>query len=60
MSAAFGADTVHLHDGKETIKAAGVEDFVYRMRGVIEDKNGERGEITVYSTFTIREPNFDE
>jgi len=51
--------TVHLDDGRETIKEAGFEEFVYRMRWVIEDKNGQSGEISIYNTFTVREPDFD-
>jgi len=51
--------TVHLDDAKGTIKEAGFEDFLYRMRWVIEGRDGKFGEISVYNSFTLREPEVE-
>ena len=48
--------TMHLDDAKETVKAAGFEDFFYRMRWVLHDKNGESGSLSIFNSFTVREP----
>ena len=48
--------TMHLDDAKETVKVAGLEDFFYRMRWTLQDKNGESGSFTVINSFTVQEP----
>jgi hypothetical protein len=47
--------TVHLDEGQETLKAGGVEEFLYRMRWTIRDKDGNIGEYFVINGFTVRE-----
>jgi hypothetical protein len=39
--------TVHVDDSEETVKAAGIEEFFYRMRWIIKDKNDQSGEVFV-------------
>jgi len=47
--------TMHLDDAKETVKAAGFEDFFYRMRWTLQDKDGESGSLSVLNSFTVQE-----
>lgn len=47
--------TVHLDEAQETLKAGGVEEFLYRMRWAIRDKDGNVGEYFVINGFTVRE-----
>lgn len=51
--------TVHLDDAKETVKEAGFEDFLYRIRWVIEGKDGKFGEISIYNSFAVSEPQIE-
>jgi hypothetical protein len=48
--------TMHLDDAKQTVKAAGFEDFFYRMKWTLQDKNGKSGSFSVINSFTVQEP----
>ena len=47
--------TVHLDEAKETVKAGGIEEFLYRMRWTIRDKDGNVGEYFIINGFTVGE-----
>jgi hypothetical protein len=48
--------TMHLDEANRTLKVAGIEEFFYRMRWVIHDKNGESGSYSIINSLTAQEP----